>query len=42
LLSIKVARRVGVELVDALYEERIQLLASIVVEQHNSFGLHGT
>ena len=40
--SIKVARRVGVELVDALYEERIELLALIVVEQSNSFGLHGT
>ena len=39
---IKVARRVGVELVDALHEERIQLLALIVVEQNNSLALHGT
>jgi hypothetical protein len=40
--SIEVARRVGVELVDAFHEERIQLLALIVVEQNNSSGLHGT
>jgi hypothetical protein len=40
--SIKVARRVGVELVDALHEKRIELPALIVVEQNNSFGLHGT
>jgi len=39
--SIKVARRVGVELVDTFHQERIQLPASIVVEQNNSFGLHG-
>ena|SRR5882762_7890746 len=40
--SIKVARRLGVELVDALDEERIQLLALNVVERHNSFGFHIT
>lgn len=37
--SVKVARRFGVELVDTLHEERIQLLALDLVEQHKSFGL---
>jgi len=40
--SIEVARRVGVELVDALQEERIQRLALILIEQNNSFGFHST
>lgn len=38
--SIKVARRFGVELVDAFHEEFIQLLALDVVEQHDGLGLH--
>lgn len=39
--SITEARRFGVELVDAVHEERLQLLALNFVEQHNGVGLHG-
>ena len=41
-LSIKVPCSFGVELVDALREECVQLLALSFVEQHYAFGLHGT
>jgi hypothetical protein len=40
--SIKVARRLGVELVDSLHEERIEPLALSFVEQDNGLGLHVT
>ena len=41
-LSVKVACCLGVELVDAVHEEGLQLLALNFVEKHNGVGLHGT
>ena len=40
--SVEVACRFGVELVDAVHEERLHLLALSFVEHCNVVGLHGT
>jgi hypothetical protein len=40
--SVKVPCRFGVELVNAINKERLQLLALNFIEQHNSVTLHGT
>ena len=40
--AVKVTCRLGVELVDAVHEKCLQLVALNFVEQHNGMGLHGT